>query len=88
MILKDIFEKQVSQYQIAVARSILSFNNVKDPETREALLDSYREIVERADDEEEIRQRAFDSKGDDNSLDEILDDPRRGQAVFINTGDY
>jgi hypothetical protein len=88
MILKDIIEKQVTEYQIAVARSILSFNNVKDLETREALLDSYREIVERADDQEEIRQRAFDSKGEDNSIDEILDDPRRGQSVFINNKDY
>jgi len=88
MILKDIIEQQVTQYQLGVARSILSFNNVSDPETREALLDSYREIVERAEDQEEIRQRAYDSKGGDSALDEILDDPRRGQAASINKGDY
>lgn len=84
MILKDIIEKQVTQYQIAVARSILSFNSIKDLDTREALLDSYREIVERADDQEEIRQRAYDSQGEDNSIDAILDDPRRGLAAELN----
>jgi hypothetical protein len=88
MILKDIIEQQVTQYQLGVARSILSFNSIKDPATREALLKSYRAIIERADDQQEERQRTYASKSEDNSLDEILDDPRRGQAVFINKGDY
>jgi hypothetical protein len=52
------------------------------------LLKSYRAIIERADDQQEERQRTYASKSEDNSLDEILDDPRRGQAVFINKGDY
>jgi hypothetical protein len=88
MILKDIIEQQVTQYQLGVARSILSFNSIKDPATREALLKSYRSIIERADDQQEERQRTYASKGADNSLDEILDDPRRGQAASINKGDY
>jgi hypothetical protein len=88
MILKDIIEQQVTQYQLGVARSILSFNSIKDPATREALLKSYRSIIERADDQQEERQRTYASKGEDNSLDEILDDPRHGQAASINKGDY
>jgi hypothetical protein len=88
MILKDIIEQQVTQYQLGVARSILSFNSIKDPATREALLKSYRSIIERADDQQEERQRTYTSKGEDNALDEILDDPRRGQADPINKGDY
>ena len=88
MILKDIIEQQVTQYQLGVARSILSFNSIKDPATREALLKSYRSIIERADDRQEDRQRTYASKSEDSSLDEILDDPRRGQAASINKGDY
>jgi len=88
MILKDIIEQQVTQYQLGVARSILSFNSIKDPKTRKALLKSYRAIIERADDQQEERERTYASKSEDSSLDEILDDPRRGQAVFINKGDY
>lgn len=88
MILKDIIEQQVTQYQLGVARSIVSFNSIKDQATREALLKSYRAIIERADDQQEERQRTYTSKGGDLSLDEILDDPRRGQAASINKGDY
>jgi hypothetical protein len=92
MILKNLIEKenaaQVSHLQIAIAKGVLNYLAIKDPDTQEEVLDSYRGIVERADDQEEIRQRAYDSQGDDNSLDLILDDPRRGQAVFINNGDY
>lgn len=88
MILKDIIEQQVTQYQLGVARSILSFNSIKDQATRKALLKSYRAIIERADDQQEERQRTYTSKGEDSALDEILDDPRRGQAASINKGDY
>jgi hypothetical protein len=88
MILKDIIEQQVTQYQLGVARSILSFNSIKDPADREALLEYYRSTIERADDQQEERQRTYTSKSEDSALDEILDDPRRGQAAYINKGDY
>ena len=88
MILKDIIEQQVTQYQLGVARSIIAFSKIKDPDEREEYLDIHRGIVERAEDQEEIRQRAYDSKGGDSALDEILEDPRRGQAASINKGDY
>ena len=92
MILKNLIEKenaaQVSHLQIAIAKGVLNYFAIKDPDTQKELLDSYRGIVEWAYDQEEIRQRAYDSQGDDNSLDEILDDPRRGQAAYINKGDY
>lgn len=88
MILKDIIEQQVTQYQLGVARSILSFNSIEDPADREALLKYYRSTIERADDQQEERQRTYTSKGEDNALDEILDDPRHGQAASINKGDY
>jgi|688.fasta_scaffold676484_2 hypothetical protein len=83
-----IIEMADDPYQLGIAKSILSFNSTKGPADREALLKYYRSTIERADDQQEERERTYTSKGDDNSLDEILDDPRRGQADPINKGDY
>jgi len=85
-----ILSKSSSDYQLIVARSILSFSRA-DAATQAQLLDSYRAIIREFEDVEsrkelravedaEIRsEMQYDDDGVIN-IDEYLDDPRHGQG--------
>ena len=77
--------KMITDYQVTVARSILSFSRA-DAATQAQLLDSYRAIVREYEDEKETREDAYLNQepaelGDGViNIDEYLDDPRHGQG--------
>ena len=73
----------ITDYQVTVARSILSFSRA-DAATQAQLLDSYRAIIW------EYEEAAYHNREQEQNqgLDEVLDDPRHGQAEPINRGDF
>jgi len=95
-----------SAYQIAVARSVISFSRAS-AECQSQLLESYKAIVAEEDareddksDERDLSEMDEDqldemwAKEDEleqeqnQGLDEVLDDPRYGQAEPLNRGDF
>jgi len=91
-----ILNKTTSDYQVSMARLVLSYSRA-DSATQAQLLESYISIIKdyedgewrkeiRAEEDAEIRMAIMDEDGCD--IDEIMDDPRHGQAEPINRGDY
>lgn len=78
-----ILNKATSDYQVSMARLVLSYSRA-DSATQAQLLESYRAII-REYEEDKYHNREQDQN---QGLDEIMDDPRRGQADPINRGDY
>jgi hypothetical protein len=77
MDINKILEAQNNQYQLTVARSILSFSRA-DAATQAQLLDSYRAIIREYEDEEYYNREMVQNQGLD--IDQYLDDPRHGQS--------
>lgn len=91
-----ILSKSSSDYQLTVARSILSFSRA-DAATQAQLLDSYKAIIKefydaearmeiRAEEDAEIRSEIQYEDEVTINIDEYLDDPRHGQAEALNEG--
>ena len=91
-----ILNKSTTDYQVSMARLVLSYSRA-DIATQKQLLESYIAIIKdyeegewrkeiRAEEDAEIRMAIMDEDGRD--IDEIMDDPRHGQADPINRGDY
>ena len=78
-----ILNKATSDYQVSMARLVLSYSRA-DSATQVQLLESYRAII-REYEEDKYHNREQDQN---QGLDEIMDDPRHGQADPINRGDY
>lgn len=81
-----------TDYQLTVARSILSFSRA-DAATQAQLLDSYRAIIKDYEDEKETREDVYLNQEPEESdgvinIDEYLDAPRHGQAEHLNRGDF
>ena len=93
MNIDKILEKSSLDYQLTVARSILSFSRA-DAATQAQLLDSYRAIIKYYEDEkrdrEDDRLNCEHEELSDGviNVDEYLDDPRHGQAGLLNEGGY
>lgn len=96
MDIKKILNKSTTDYQVSMARLVLSYSRA-DIATQKQLLESYIAIIKdyeegewrkeiRAEEDAEIRMAIMDEDGRD--IDEIMDDPRHGQADPINRGDY
>jgi hypothetical protein len=96
MDIKKILNKSTTDYQVSMARLVLSYSRA-DEATQKQLLESYIAIIKdyedgawrkeiRAEEDAEIRMAIMDEDGRD--IDEIMDDPRYGQADPINRGDY
>ncbi len=77
----DIIE--ITAFQVGAARLVISFSRA-DNETKRNLLDSYTAIVR------EYEEALYHSREQEQNqgLDEVLDDPRHGQAEPLNRGDY
>ena len=91
-----ILNKSTTDYQVSMARLVLSYSRA-DIATQKQLLESYIAIIKdyeegewrkeiRVEEDAEIRMAIMDEDGRD--IDEIMDDPRHGQADPINRGDY
>ena len=78
-----ILNKSTTDYQVSMARLVLSYSRA-DSATQVQLLESYRAII-REYEEDKYHNREQDQN---QGLDEIMDDPRHGQADPINRGDY
>ncbi len=83
MNLNNIMSESTAEYQVSMARCILSFNRADDA-TKAKLLDSYRKIIREY---EEIKYHNRE-QDQNQGLDEVLDDPRHGQAGYLNKGEY
>ena len=68
---------EITAFQVGAARLVISFSRA-DNETKRNLLDSYTAIVR------EYEEALYHNQG----LDEVLDDPRHGQAEPLNRGDF
>lgn len=77
----DIIE--ITAFQVGAARLVISFSRA-DNETKRNLLDSYTAIVR------EYEEALYHSREQEQNqgLDEVLDDPRHGQAEPLNRGDF
>lgn len=100
-----ILNKTTSNYQVSMARLVLSYSRA-DSATQAQLLESYKAIIAADDAREDDKSDERDlSEMDEDQLDEmwakedalddeelgideIMDDPRHGQADPINRGDY
>lgn len=100
-----ILNKTTSNYQVSMARLVLSYSRA-DSATQAQLLESYKAIIAADDAREDDKSDERDlSEMDEDQLDEmwakedalddeelgideIMDDPRHGQAEPINRGDY
>jgi hypothetical protein len=96
MDIKKILNKSTTDYQVSMARLVLSYSRA-DEATQKQLLESYIAIIKdyedgewrkeiRSEEDAEIRMAIMDEDGRD--IDEIMDDPRHGQADPINRGDF
>ncbi len=90
MDIKKIFKDKNNEYQLTVARSILSFSRA-DAATKSQLLDSYKAIIQEFEDEKESREYEHLNQEKDETkhgrdIDEYLDDPRHGQGS--SKGEY
>ena len=75
----------ITDYQLTVARSILSFSRA-GAATQAQLLDSYRAIIQEYEEAKYHNREQKQNQGLD--IDAYLDDPRHGQAEPINRWDY
>ena len=91
-----ILNKSTTDYQVSMARLVLSYSRA-DEATQNQLLESYIAIIKdyedgewrkeiRAEEDAEIRMAIMDEDGRD--IDEIMDDPRHGQAEPLNRGEF
>ena len=96
MDIKKILNKSTTDYQVSMARLVLSYSRA-DEATQNQLLESYIAIIKdyedgewrkeiRAEEDAEIRMAIMDEDGRD--IDEIMDDPRHGQAEPLNRGEF
>lgn len=74
---------EITAFQVGAARLVISFSRA-DNETKRNLLDSYTAIVREYEDALYHNREQEQNQG----LDEVLDDPRHGQAEPLNRGDY
>ena len=75
----------ITDFQVSAARLVISFSRA-DNETKANLLDSYFAMVRQY---EEAKYHNRDREQEHNQgLDEVLDDPRHGQAEPLNRGDF
>jgi hypothetical protein len=74
---------EITAFQVGAARLVISFSRA-DNETKRSLLDSYTAIVR------EYEEALYHNREQEQNqgLDEVLDDPRHGQAEPLNRGDY
>ena len=80
MDIKKILERQNNDYQLVVARAILSFSRA-DTATQQRLLESYQAILKDEEDREYYNRELQQNQGMSmEELDQYLDDPRHGQS--------
>jgi hypothetical protein len=74
---------EITAFQVGAARLVISFSRA-DNETKRSLLDSYTAIVR------EYEEALYHNREQEQNqgLDEVLDDPRHGQAEPLNRGDF
>ena len=72
-----------TDFQVSAARLVISFSRA-DNETKANLLDSYYAMVRQYEEALYHNREQEQNQG----LDEVLDDPRHGQAEPLNRGDY
>ena len=74
---------EITAFQVGAARLVISFSRA-DNETKRNLLDSYTAIVR------EYEEALYHNRVQEQNqgLDEVLDDPRHGQAEPLNRGDF
>ena len=74
---------EITAFQVGAARLVISFSRA-DNETKRNLLDSYTAIVR------EYEEALYHNREQEQNqgLDEVLDDPRHGQAETLNRGDF
>ena len=88
MDIKKILEQQNNDYQLVVARAILSFSRA-DAATQHQLLKSYQAILQDEEDHEYYNRELQQNQGlSVEELDQYLDDPRHGQAEPLNRGEF
>jgi hypothetical protein len=73
----------ITDFQLAAARLVISFSRA-DNETKANLLDSYFAMVRQHEEAAYHNREQEQNQG----LDEVLDDPRHGQAEPLNRGDF
>ena len=73
----------ITDFQVSAARLVISFARA-DNETKKNLLDSYTTIVREYEEAKYHNREQEQNQG----LDEVLDDPRHGQAEPLNRGDF
>ena len=73
----------ITDFQLSAARLVISFSRA-DNETKKNLLDSYTAIVRQYEEAKYHNREQEQNQG----LDEVLDDPRHGQAEPLNRGDF
>ena len=73
----------ITDFQVSAARLVISFSRA-DASTQAQLLDSYRAIIR------EYEEAAYHNREQEHNqgFDEVLDDPRHGQAEPLNRGDF
>ena len=74
---------EITAFQVGAARLVISFSRA-DNETKRNLLDSYIAIVREYEEAMYHNREQEQNQG----LDEVLDDPRHGQAEPLNRGDF
>ena len=80
MDIKKILERQNNDYQLVVARAIMSFSRA-DAATQQQLLESYQAILQDEEDREYYNRELQQNQGlSAEELDQYLDDPRHGQG--------
>lgn len=80
MDIKKILERQNNDYQLVVARAIMSFSRA-DVATQQQLLESYQAILQDEEDREYYNRELQQNQGmSEEELDQYLDDPRHGQS--------
>ena len=74
---------EITAFQVGAARLVISFSRA-DNETKRNLLDSYTAIVR------EYEEALYHNREQEQNqgFDEVLDDPRHGQAEPLNRGDF
>ena len=74
---------EITAFQVGAARLVISFSRA-DNETKRSLLDSYTAIVR------EYEEALYHNREQEQNqgFDEVLDDPRHGQAEPLNRGDF
>ena len=73
----------ITDFQVSAARLVISFSRA-DNETKANLLDSYFAMVRQYEEAAYHLREQEQNQG----LDEVLDDPRHGQAGYLNKGEF